>query len=132
MSNRSVPTLEAAAQHPGVDSELADLMDELTGFHPALDRLVAAYGELLGADLTTDQTQTAVAVLGGLADGHIATLHGLAVRRIADPDANPALAGLPSKRKQKLRRLGAEYAAAADAAFTSQTAAEISAVIDGI
>jgi hypothetical protein len=120
-----------AATVPAVTSQIADLMDDLTGFHPALDRIVAAFGELLTADLDADQSQTAIAVLGGLADGHLATLLGLTLRKIASPDTNPALADLTDDRKQTLRRLGAEYAAAIADDYTTRVAAEASAAIDG-
>jgi hypothetical protein len=120
-----------AATVPAVTSQIADLMDDLTGFHQALDRIVAAFGELLTADLDADQSQTAIAVLGGLADGHLATLLGLTLRKIASPDTNPALADLTDDRKQTLRRLGAEYAAAIADDYTTRVAAEASAAIDG-
>lgn len=112
-----------------VTAEIADLMDDLTGFHPVLDRLVAAFGDVLTADFTADQTMSAVAVLGGLADGHAATLLGLVLRQIANPDTNPALADLPEPRKQTLRRLGAEYAAGIADSRLERAASEACAVI---
>lgn len=114
-----------------ITNEIADLVDTLTGFHPALDRAVSALAELAVADLTADQSQTAVAALGGLEGGHVATLLGLVVRHIASPDTNPALTDLPDARKQTLRRLGAEYAAGIDDRDLTQIASEASAVIDG-
>lgn len=117
---------------PTVTSDIADLMDDLTGFHPALDRAVAALGDLLTADHDADRSQSLVAALGGLADGSFATLLGLVLRQLASPDANPALADLPTERKQKLRRLGAEYAAALADRYTEQLASEAAAVIDGV
>lgn len=115
-----------------IDTQTADLMDALTGFHPVLDRLVAAFGDVLTADFTADQSMSAVAVLGGLADGHMATLLGLVLRQVTNPDTNPALANLPADRKQKLRRLGAEYAAEISNGYLEQRAAEASAVIEGV
>lgn len=123
-------TTDATA--PVLTSEIADLADDLTGFHPALDRAVAALAELAVSGLDIDRSQTAVAALGGLTEGSFATLLGLVVRHIASPDHNPALADLPTERKQTLRRLGAEYAAALDDSYVGQIAAEASAVIDGI
>jgi hypothetical protein len=117
---------------PALDSQIADLMDDLTGFHPVLDRLVATFGELLTADLDADQSQSAVAVLGGLADGSVATLLGLSLRRIANPDANPALASLDDVRKQTLRRAGAEYAAEISNRYLTSTASEACAAIEGV
>jgi len=117
---------------PALSTEIADLMDELTGFHPSLDRLIAAFGDVLTADLTADQSQSAVAVLGGLNEGSVATLLGLTVRRIADPDANPALADLPTDRKQALRRLGAEYSAEISNRYLTQTASNACAAIEGV
>lgn len=125
-------TTDATATAPVLTSEIADLADDLTGFHPALDRAVAALAELAVSELDIDRSQTAVAALGGLTDGSFATLLGLVVRYIASPDHNPALADLPDARKQTLRRLGAEYAAALDDSYVGQIAAEASAVIDGI
>jgi hypothetical protein len=114
-----------------VTAQIADLMDDLTGFHPVLDRLVAAFADVLTADFTTDQTMSAIAVLGGLADGHTATLLGLVLRQIANPDTNPALADLPETRKQTLRRLGAEYAAEISSNYLARPASEACAVIEG-
>ena len=111
-------------------AEIADLVDDLTGFHPALDRAVSALAELAVADLDIDRSQSAVAALGGLADGSFATLLGLVVRHIASPDHNPALANLPTERKQTLRRLGAEYAAGIADRHLSAYASEASAAIE--
>jgi hypothetical protein len=119
-------------QTPALSAEIADLMDALTGFHPALDRLVAAFGDLLTADLTGEESMATVAVLGGLDDGSVATLLGLALRRIADPDTNPALSGLDDARKQTLRRLGAEYAAAITDNHLTNTASQACAAIEGV
>jgi len=113
-----------------IPSEVSDLMDDLTGFHPALDRAVAALGDLITADLTTDESMCIVAALGGLADGSFRTLVGMAVREIGNPDTNPALAGLPADRQQTLRRLGAEHVAAVDDRHLDDTAAEMAAVIE--
>lgn len=115
-----------------VSVQLADLMDDLSGFHPALDTLLASVAGLLSADLTADQSQSVIAALGGAEAGNVLTLLALTVRQIGNPDANPALAGLPVDRQQTLRRLGAEYAAAVDDPEQQQLAAEMSAVIDGV
>jgi hypothetical protein len=114
-----------------VPTEIADLIDDLTGFHPVLDRLVAAFGDVLAADFTADESMSAVAVLGGLADGHLATLLGLVLRQVANPDTNRALAHLPADRQQKLRRLGAEYAAEISSNYLARAASEACAVIEG-
>jgi hypothetical protein len=115
---------------PAISTEITDLMDDLTGFHPALDRAVAALGDLLTSDLSVDQSQSLVAALAGLADGSFTTLVAHAVRSIANPDTNESLRQLSNRSKQDLRRLGAEYVAQADADLRD-TASEISAVIDG-
>lgn len=114
-----------------VPAKISDLVDDLTGFHPALDRLVAAFEDVITADLTADQSMAAVAVLGGLADGNAATLLGLVLQHIANPDTNPALADLPAARKRKLRRLGSEYCAQIADDYLTDTAAEASAAIEG-
>lgn len=124
--------MNTIATVPAITTETADLMDDLTGFHPALDRLVAAFGDVLTADFTADESMSAVAVLGGLADGHMATLLGLVLRQVANPDSNPALADLPAARKQTLRRLGAEYAAEISNDYLAQTASEACAAIEGV
>ncbi|WP_399559046.1 hypothetical protein OIA45_49090 (plasmid) [Streptomyces chartreusis] len=116
---------------PALSTDIADLVDDLTGFHPVLDRAVAALADLATADLDADGSQSVVAALGAFDTGNVATLLGLVVRRIASPDSNPALADLPADRKQTLRRLGAEYAAALDDSYVGQLAAEASAVIEG-
>lgn len=113
-----------------VSTEIADQMDSLTGFHPALDRVVAALGDLLTADLDADRTQAVIAALGGCVDGNLRTLTALVVRQLGNPDANPALYGLDADRKQTLRRLGAEHAAALSDTDLDETASEMAAVID--
>ena len=117
---------------PASTALIAGLADDLTGFHPAMDRAVAALAELAVADLDIDGSQTAVAALGGFTDGSLATLLGLVLRHIASPDHNPALADLPDDRKQLLRRLGAEYAAALADSYVVQLASEASAAIEGV
>lgn len=129
--NTTAHTTAPAVTVPAITTQIADLVDDLTGFHPTLDRAVNALGDLLTADLTADQSQSVVAVLGGLADGSLATLLGLVIRQVANPDANPALAGLDDGSKRTLRRLGAEYAAGADDPGQQYLASEMSAVIDG-
>lgn len=122
-ATKNLPTV------PAVTTEIADLMDDLTGFHPALDRAVSAIGELLTGDLDADQSQSVIAALGGLADGSFATLLGLSVRQLANPDANPVLAALATESQQTLRRLGAEYAAAITHQDLEACASEAAAVI---
>ncbi|MEU8472717.1 hypothetical protein AB0F30_33370 [Streptomyces sp. NPDC029006] len=113
-----------------IPTEITTLAEDLTGFTPALDRAVAALVDLASADLTTERSGAVVAALGGLVDGSLATLLGLTLRHIANPDTNPALAGLPTDRQQTLRRVGAEYAAGIADSGLEQLAAEASAVID--
>jgi hypothetical protein len=130
--NTMTLTPENTVTVPAFPSQITDLVDDLTGFHPALDRAVQALEDLAAADLDADRSQSVVAALGGLCDGSVSTLLGLVLRHIADPDTNPALADLPAKRKQALRRLGAEYAAGADDWHQQALASEASAVIDGV
>ncbi|MDF2712395.1 MAG: hypothetical protein K0R62_8047 [Nonomuraea muscovyensis] len=111
-------------------TEIADQMDALTGFHPALDRVVTALGDLLAADLDAERTQAVIAALSGCADGNLRTLTALIVRQLGNPDANPALTGLDDTRKQTLRRLGAEHAAQVADFELDATASERAAVID--
>lgn len=118
------------AVHAAIATEATDLVEDLTGFHPVLDRLVAAFGDVLTADLTAEQSMAAVAVLGGLNNGNVATLLGLTLRHVANPDTNPALGDLDDTRKQSLRRLGAEYAAAVADPDIEETAAGACAAID--
>lgn len=104
-------TLTPTATVPALTTDIAELVDVLTGFHPALDRAVAGLRDLLTADLTTEQTMGVIAALGGLADGHLLTLIALIVRQLGNPDANSALAHLGLDAKQALRLNGAAYAA---------------------
>lgn len=113
------------------NTQIRDMADDLTGFHPLLDQAVTALAALAEADLTADQSQSLVAALGGFDDTTVATLAALVVKRIADPDTNRSLTDLPEDRKQTLRRLGSEYAAAVDNG-PQPIASEISAVIDGV
>lgn len=117
---------------PAVPTQITDLVDDLTGFHPTLDRAVQALEDLAAADLDIDRSQSLAAALGGLADGSLATLVGLVLRHIANPDANRALVDLPESRKQTLRRLGAEYAAGIADPYLERIASETSAVIEGV
>lgn len=114
-----------------VTAEIAEQMESLTGFHPALDRVVSALGDLLAADLDAERTQAVIAALGGCVDGNLRTLTALVVRQLGNPDANPALTGLDDTRKQALRRLGAEHAAALSDFELDATASEMAAVLDG-
>ena len=125
-------TTETTVSVPAVLAQIQELAYDLTGFHPALDRAVSGLVELATATLDADQSQSAVAALGGLADGSLATLLGLTVRHLANPDTNAALADLPTDRKQALRRLGAEYTAAISGDCLTDIASEVCAVIDGV
>ncbi|QLJ06708.1 hypothetical protein HZZ00_37390 (plasmid) [Streptomyces sp. NEAU-sy36] len=115
---------------PASTTQITELAQDLIGFHPALDTAVQALADLAAADLTTERSGAIVAALGGLADGHLATLVGLVLRHIANPDTNPALAHLPADRQQDLRRLGAEYSAEIANHYLEQRAAEACAVIE--
>lgn len=114
------------------DTQISQTVNSLTGFHPALDRVVNALQDLADADLTADETQSVVGAIGAIDTGNVNALVGLIVRHLADPDRNPALADLPTERAQTLRRLGAEYAAGASTDRQQDTAAEISAAIEGV
>lgn len=114
---------------PGITDEIADMMDDLTGFNPALDRVVAALGDMLTAGMNAEQSQSAIAALSGCVDSNVRTLTALVVRQLGNPDANPALADLDDTRKQTLRRLGAEHAAAIGNTDLDDTAAAMTAAI---
>lgn len=117
---------------PRITSEIADVMDDLTGFHPALDRVIASIGDLLTTDMDANQSMGVVAAIGAFDTSNVHILLALALQQIANPDANPSLADLPTTSKQALRRLGAEYVAAADDSDLQEIAAWAPAVIDGI
>ena len=117
---------------PRITSEIAAVMDDLTGFHPALDRVVASIGDLLATDMDARQSMGVVAALGAFGDSNVHILLALALQQIANPDANPSLNDLPKARKQALRRLGSEYVAAADDSPLQEIAAETTAVIEGV
>lgn len=105
----------AAVQDPGIDQILAGL------------RLIA----LDRHDL--DSTQTLVATLAGGSDGtHVVALIGQIIARLATPDTNPALRGLPDY-QQKLAQLHGETTAfALTNSRIHQFAADTAAAIDGI
>jgi hypothetical protein len=106
-------------------------MADLTGFHPALDRVIAAIGDLATADLTADHSMGVVAAIGAFDTSNVHILLALVLQQIANPDANPSLADLPKAHKQALRRLGSEYVAASDDSALQEIAADASAVIEG-
>lgn len=128
--NTTLTTAAAQTTTPAISTEIADLMADLTGFHPALDRVVSAIGDLLTAGMDADRSMCAVAAIGAFDFGNVHVLLALTLQQIANPDANPALADLPADRKQTLRRLGAEYVAALDYDHPNEIAAEIAGVID--
>ncbi|MEW1568288.1 hypothetical protein AB0454_35590 [Streptomyces sp. NPDC093509] len=129
--NTTLTTAAAQTTTPGISTEIAELMEDLTGFHPAVDRVVSTIGDLLTAGMNADRSMCAVAAIGAFDQGNIHVLLALVLQQIANPDANPALADLPDDRKQTLRRLGSEYVAALDYDHPTQVASEIAGAIGG-
>jgi hypothetical protein len=114
MNTRHVHTADNAV--PPLDPELAGLIDDLTGIHPAIDlicdaaRLISL--ERLDADTSrkpADLTQLLAVTLAGSPDGtDVFTLIGRTTARILTADTNPALRGL-SVDAQKQTQLHGEH-----------------------
>lgn len=99
---------------PPLDDELAGLLEDLAGIHPAIDmfcdaaRLIAL--DRLDADnqrQPTEMTQLLAVTLAGSPDGtDVITLVGLVVARILNADTNPALRGLSFEAQKETQRHG--------------------------
>ncbi|MGW2384427.1 hypothetical protein [Streptomyces sp. NPDC001658] len=124
------PVHTAGNAVPPLDADLQGLIDDLTGIHPGLDLALDGLRHLLLDRHTLDTTQTLIASLAGGSDAtNLVALIGQAIARLAHPDANPALRGLPMER-QKLAQLHGEVTAHVLAhpdlaGFASETSAAI-------
>lgn len=118
---------------PPLDAELAGLLDDLAGLHPAIDMMCDAIRLTALERHTTDETQSLIAALAGGADGtNVITAIGMAIARLSNPDTNPALRSLPDDRQKNTARAGhLAYLALSDPDL-HQTASETCAAIDGI
>lgn len=125
-------TTTTPAVAPELSADTADLMWELTGFHPALDRVVAAIGELLVTPLTAEDTRNVTAAVGAIEDTNVIGLLGLVVRDLADPALNPALRTLSPEDQDRTRAAGARFAAHLESTLPTESAGQIGCVIDGV
>jgi hypothetical protein len=112
--------------HAGIDADLA-------GFGPGIDLIRAGLRLISTTPLTTDQTQTLIAVLSGSPDDtDVLGLLAATIARLADADTNPCLRTLPPDRIDNLRRMGQAYRFDTTNYAPRDLAAEISAHIEGI
>lgn len=131
MMTKSPPTVRTV---PLLDDDHQALLGELAGVHPALDQILSGFRILALARLTTEQTQTVLHVLGGSTSEGTDLLGVIAatVRRLTDPDTNPALRHLPTEQQDTARQYGDQYAHY-DAEFAPrELIAEANAAISGI
>lgn len=126
-------TAATTAPVPQLDDDHAGIDADLAGFGYGIDLIRAGLRHIATAPLTADQTQTLVAVLAGSTDDtDVLGLLAATVARLANPDTNPALAGLPTDRRDNLRRMGEAFRFDITQYAPRDLAAEISAAIEGI
>ncbi|MFD3516237.1 hypothetical protein [Streptomyces sp. NPDC058657] len=119
---------------PPLDDDHQALLEELAGAHPAFDQILSGLRNLALAHLTPGQTQTVLHCLGGSTGEGTDLLGALAatVRRLTDPDTNPALRTLPAEQQDLAREYGAQYAHYDTEFAPRDLIAEANAAISGI
>lgn len=132
MTTRHVHTADHAV--PPLDDDLADLLDDLAAVQDVgIDQIIAGLRHIAVTPHTVDRTQTLIAVLAGADSGlNLITATGQIIARLADPDTNPALRGLPLEQQKTARHAGELAAYALSDPDLHQTASETCAAIDGI
>jgi hypothetical protein len=117
---------------PELDDDLAGLLDDLSGIHPAID-LMRDAAQLIATDpLTLDGTQTLTAAIAGGADGtNVLNLFGQLIARITNPDTNPSLRTLPLDQQKTVQLHGECTAHVLAHPDLHQFASNTSAAIDG-
>ncbi|MBM9509952.1 hypothetical protein [Actinacidiphila acididurans] len=83
----------AATVVPPLDDEIEGIADDLTGIHPGVDLIRDGLLTLVQSGLTRGQTLTVLATLGGSEGADVVSLLAAVIARLANPDANPGLAG---------------------------------------
>ncbi|MFM9373247.1 hypothetical protein [Streptomyces sp. Da 82-17] len=112
------------------DTDLGDVLADLSGIHPGLD-LIADGLRLIAHDRhSRGQTQTISAALAGT-DSDAVTAIAFTLQRLADPDTNPSLRELPLDQQKLIRLAGEQTAYALTDPDLHQPAANIAAAIDG-
>lgn len=87
-----------------------DLVSHLTGLHPALDKIVAGFGELATLQASPTTTGAILAALAGGCDNRdVLDLMGRAIAHLGDPADNAGLRAIPAARGQRVRSLTAEW-----------------------
>lgn len=117
---------------PPLDADLEDLLDAIRGVHPDLDEIADRFRALLMDRHTIDTSQTLVAALGGWEGRNVVALAGLAIQRLATPDTNPCLRGLPDYQQKLAQGIGENTAFVLTSPTLAQFAADTAAAIDGI
>ncbi|NUP37034.1 MAG: hypothetical protein HOY76_08450 [Streptomyces sp.] len=108
----TVPTTALAPAPVSLGDDVETLLDSLTGFHPGTDLIVAGLRLLATSELTADQTQSVLAVLGGdyRAEEDLLAAVTAVVLRLTDPATNRALRPLPGGIQRLVAELGRDYA----------------------
>lgn len=93
-------------------TDLDNTIDDLAGFGwiPGIDHILTGLRETQDAitrgDLTTDATQTLIAVLAGSAGADLITAIGQLTAHATNPDTNPALRTLTRQQQKDTRHQG--------------------------
>jgi hypothetical protein len=117
-------------------TELGDVLDDLAGFAwiPGIGQILAGFRETAEAaaagHLTTDQTQTTLAVTAGSPGVDLLTVLGLLARHLTD--TNPALAAIPDDARKEAQRHTENLVRHLADDELHQHASEAAAAVDGI
>ncbi|OKJ52553.1 hypothetical protein [Streptomyces sp. CB02261] len=125
------PIPSRTAPVPPLDDELASVLDDMVGIHPAIDLMVDALRFLALDKLTADKTQSALVTLAG-ADANVVSTIGLVVQRLTNPATNPGLAVLDAQTAKDVQQLGEQFAYDLAELAPGDKTTEAAALIDGI
>lgn len=97
---------------PPATDELRDHADLLTGYGPAVAKVVSGLMDIAEGQWSASQTSDLLAVFGGLNGSQdLLALIAAVVQRLGDPATNPGLRQLTPRRAQQIRSLTRQYAA---------------------
>ncbi|MFC8953721.1 hypothetical protein ACFT8P_13975 [Streptomyces sp. NPDC057101] len=99
------PIPSRTAPVPPLDDELDGQLEDTAGVHAGADMIRDGIRLLALDHLTADQTQTILSTIAG-ADANLLTLLGLLVKRLTNPDENPALDTLDPQTAKDVQQLG--------------------------
>ncbi|MFB7592349.1 hypothetical protein [Streptomyces sp. NPDC056169] len=126
----AAPIPSRTAPVPPLDDELAGVLDDMVGIHPAIDLMADAMRLLALDKLSADQTQSALVTLAG-ADANVLSAIGLLVQRLTSA-SNPALDSLPAQTARDVQQLGEQFAYDLAELAPGERLSEAAARIDGL